>query len=54
MTFANQTGISTTIPGGVSNYQVHLSGAVSMGSSSSSGCQGATFAIPVTITVEEQ
>jgi hypothetical protein len=27
---------------------------VSMGSSSSSGCQGATFSIPVTITVEKQ
>ena len=52
VTFAGQTGLSTSVPGGASNYQVHLSGAVSMSASSSSGCQGATFSIPVTITVE--
>jgi hypothetical protein len=51
--FANQSGLTMSIPGGATNYQVRLSGAVSMGSSSSSGCQGATFSIPVTITVEK-
>ena len=54
VTFTNQTGLSTTIPAGVTSYQIHLPGAVSMGSSSSSGCQGATFSIPTTITVEKQ
>jgi hypothetical protein len=54
VTFTNQTGLSTTIPASASNYQIHLPGTVSMGSSSSSGCQGATFSIPVTITVEKQ
>jgi hypothetical protein len=53
VTFTNQSGLSTAIPASASNYQVHLSGAVSMGSSSSSGCQGASFSIPVTITVEK-
>jgi hypothetical protein len=54
VTFTNQNGLSTIIPASASNYRIDLAGAVSMGSSSSSGCQGATFSIPVTITVEEQ
>jgi hypothetical protein len=53
VTFANQTGLSTSIPASATNYQVHFSGAVSMSASSSSGCQGASFSIPVTITVEK-
>jgi hypothetical protein len=53
VTFTNQTGLSTTIPASASGYQIHLPGAVSMGSSSLSGCQGATFSIPVTITVDK-
>jgi hypothetical protein len=53
VTFANQTGISSTIPPGASQYQIRLPGAVSMNSSSLSGCQGATFSIPVTITVDK-
>lgn len=54
VTFTNQSGLSTTIPGSASNYQIHLSGAVSMSVASSSGCQGATFSIPLMITVEKQ
>ena len=54
VTFTNQSGLSTTIPATATNYQIHLSGAVSMSPASSSGCQGATFSIPVTITVEKQ
>ena len=54
VTFTNQTGLSTTIPPSTSGYQIPLPGAVSMNSSSSNGCQGATFSIPVTITVEKQ
>jgi hypothetical protein len=53
VTFSNQSGLSTTIPASATNYPVHLSGAVSMSTSSSNGCQGATFTIPVTITVEK-
>ena len=53
VTFANQSGLSTTIPASASNDQILLPGAVSMGSSSSSGCQGATFSVPVTITVHK-
>jgi hypothetical protein len=53
VTFTNQAGLSTAIPASATNYPIHLSGAVAMGSSSSSGCQGATFSIPVTITVEK-
>ncbi len=51
VTFTDQTGLTMTIPASATNYQIHLSGAVSMGSSSSNSCQGATFSIPVTITV---
>lgn len=53
VTFANQTGLSTTIPASASGYQIHLSGTVSMSTASSSGCQGATFSIPITITVQK-
>ena len=50
VTFANQTGLSSVIgPGGTT--LVHLPGAASMSLSSSSGCQGATFDIPVSISV---
>jgi hypothetical protein len=51
--FTNQSGLSTTIPANATNFQVHLFGTVSMGATSSNGCQGATFSIPVTITVEK-
>jgi hypothetical protein len=50
VSFANQTGLSTTIAAS-STTLVHLSGAASMSAASSNGCQGATFSIPVTITV---
>jgi hypothetical protein len=54
VTFTNQSGLTTTIPASATNDQIHLSGAVSMSTSSLSSCQGATFSIPVTITVEKQ
>ena len=53
VTFSSQSGLSTNIPASTTNYPVHLSGAVSMSTSSSNGCQGATFSIPVTITVDK-
>ena len=51
VTFTNQTGLSINVPAGASN--VDLPGAASMGATSSSGCQGATFNIPVSITVKK-
>ncbi len=51
VTFTNQSGLSITVPNGSS--LVHLPGAASMGTTSSSGCQGATFSIPVTLTVHK-
>ena len=53
VTFTDQTGLSTTLPGSNQTTVVHLSGAASMSAASSNGCQGATFSIPVTITVKE-
>lgn len=52
VTFTTQTGLSINIPGG-GTTQVDLPGAASMSTSSSNGCQGATFSIPVSITVHE-
>ena len=52
VTFANQTGLSINIPGNQTT-QVDLPGAVSMSTASSNGCQGASFSVPVSITVHE-
>lgn len=49
--FANQTGLSIPIPAGGGSTLVRLPGAGVMATSSANGCQGATFSIPVTITV---
>ncbi len=52
VTFTDQTGLNIVVaPSGTTT--VHLANAASMGSSSSTGCQGATFNIPVTITVHQ-
>lgn len=55
VSFTNQSGLSVTIPpnGGGNPALVHLAGAASMSTASSNGCQGATFSIPVSITVHE-
>ncbi len=53
VTFTDQTGLDTVIPAS-STATVDLSGAASMSTASSAGCQGATFSIPVTITVQQQ
>ncbi|MCB0906227.1 MAG: hypothetical protein KDB63_03800 [Nocardioidaceae bacterium] len=44
------TGLSISVPGG-STATVHVTGAASMTNGSASGCQGAAFQIPVTVTV---
>ena len=51
VSFTNQTGLSISVPSGSS--LVHLPGAATMSTSSSDGCQGATFAIQVAITVHK-
>jgi hypothetical protein len=52
VTFANQTGLQISVPANSTGYQVDLSGAASLSALSPNDCQGATFSIPVTITVE--
>jgi hypothetical protein len=51
VSFTDQANLSIAIPAGATNFVVRLSGAASMSSASLSACQGATFSIPVTITV---
>lgn len=50
VSFTTQSGLSMTI-GASGTTLVHLPAAVSMSTASSNGCQGATFSIPVSITV---
>jgi hypothetical protein len=52
VTFTDQTSLSTSIPAD-STVSVDLPNAVSMDKSSSAGCEGATFSIPVTITAQK-
>ncbi len=51
VTFTNQSGRSDVIAASETTL-VHLANAASMTSSAASACQGATFTIPVTITVQ--
>jgi hypothetical protein len=52
VTFTNQTGLSSAI-GASGTTLVDLPAAAAMGITSSNGCQGATFSIPVSITVHK-
>lgn len=45
-----QTGLSLTVANGSNTF--HLTNAATMAASSASGCQGASFQIPVTVTVQ--
>lgn len=51
VTFTNQSGLSISVPSGSS--LVHIPGAAAMDTTSLSACQGATFSIPVTLTVQK-
>jgi hypothetical protein len=51
--FTDQTGLSQSIPGGSVPTPVTLTGAATMDNTSASACQGATFTIPVTISVQQ-
>jgi hypothetical protein len=50
MTFTDQHGLSTPIS---ALGTIPVSGSASMGAGSASACQGATFTIPVTVTVKQ-
>lgn len=52
VTFTSQPSLSLSIAAN-STTQVDLPAAAAMSASSSAGCQGATFSIPVTITVQK-
>lgn len=52
VTFTSQSGLSVTIPASTT-APVDLPRAASMSVLSSNGCQGATFSVPVSITVRE-
>jgi hypothetical protein len=59
VTFVNWAGVISIPPNTATNgypngYPVHLTGHATMSDSSSNGCQGATFFIPVIITVEKR
>jgi hypothetical protein len=51
VTIPTQTGLSITVASG-SNVQVHVPNGAAMDIATDSGCQGATFQIPVTVTVQ--
>jgi hypothetical protein len=51
VTFTDQTNLQVGIPASNASFQVDLAAAASMNLASSNGCQGATFSIPVKITV---
>lgn len=53
VTFTDQTGLTISIPADSTDWQVYLPGAASMSSAAANACQGATFSIPVTITVHK-
>jgi hypothetical protein len=54
VSFLNQSGLTDAIAGsGSGTTFIDLSGAASMTTASVTGCQGATFNIPVTITVHK-
>jgi hypothetical protein len=52
VTFTNQTP-NLTVPANATDFAVSLSGAAAMSTSSANGCQGATFSVPVAITVQQ-
>jgi hypothetical protein len=52
VTFTSQTALSTPIAAS-STTAIDLKGAAAMDTTSSDGCQGATFSVPVTITVQK-
>lgn len=54
VTFSNPTSLNIAVPANSSGRTVDLPGAVSMASSSASGCQGANFSIPIVVTAHQR
>jgi hypothetical protein len=52
VTVPTQTGLSLAVAPGA-DVVVHVPDGVAMGATSSSGCQGATFSVPVALTVQQ-
>jgi hypothetical protein len=53
ISFTDQTSLSTTLPANSTGNPIDLLGAASMPLTAADGCQGATFTIPVKVTVQE-
>lgn len=52
VSFASQTG-TWSVPANTTGTVIHLTGAVSMSTAAANACQGTTFTIPVTVTVQK-
>ncbi|OYV61557.1 MAG: hypothetical protein B7Z69_00390 [Actinobacteria bacterium 21-73-9] len=52
VTVSSLTGLDVVVPPGDGDV-IDVPGAVTMGPDSQSGCQGATFSVPVSLTVEK-
>jgi hypothetical protein len=50
VTFTNQSGLTIDVPGNNGETETTLTNAAQMSNSSSNGCQGATFTIPVSLS----
>ncbi len=53
VSFTDQTGLNINLPASTNNIPIDLAGAASMSTASANGCQGATFTIPVSISVRQ-
>jgi hypothetical protein len=50
VSFTTQSGLSISVPAHAVNDVIDLPAAITMSSASASGCQGASFNVPVTVT----
>jgi hypothetical protein len=53
VTFTDQTSLNTNLPANTNDIPIDLAGAASMSAASANGCQGATFTLPVKVTVRQ-
>ena len=53
VSFTDQTGLSISVPANATEFTIDLPGSVAMSNSSDNGCQGATFLIPILVTVHQ-
>jgi len=52
VTVSTTTGLSISIPAGAT-LEIHLPAAAAMSTTSASGCQNASYRVPVTVTVQQ-